>query len=156
MSKGSVHTNHSEERWGREESLKYYAECREMLWGLGQKFSSLVVQASVFATAVCAALVALGRDASLSWPQNLWVAGTAVLALVPFWWITWRYSLQAYELGEIMIKIEKEKFGMTVDDGALQRLRAKAPLFGHRWRGRIVYGYMVTLVVLILLTAAAQ
>jgi hypothetical protein len=139
--------------WTAKEWLDYYGECRDMLWGLGQKLSAIVVQASVFATATCGALIWLRRTGEVSGTLRLLLVASAGMAFLAFWWLAWRYFLQAKELGTLMRDVETDVFRLPEEHSALRILRSRASLFGHLSSPFVIHAYMAALGILVALVA---
>jgi hypothetical protein len=50
----------------------YYAECHKFVLYQSQKFTNLLSQASVFALAVCTAIVTIAENFTLDIPRTYW------------------------------------------------------------------------------------
>lgn len=132
--------------WRNEDWLNYYSACREFLLSLGAKFVMLMTQASVYASAACAAMLALHREFTGSeMPQEIYLvlSGPLVLPLVVYWYFLVRYFYQTRETGSLMKDVEASFLLLPPKLRLLTRLREvrTARLYGSRITVAFVWLY---------------
>jgi hypothetical protein len=144
---GTAPTN---DTWNSTHWLSYYSQCCGFLLALGQKFISLLTQASVFTTAVCAALIAL-RSSQPPAFVYIAVAVIACLPLLGFWHFIVRYRKQIEETGTLVRELEQNHFGHLTDGlRLLCRLRKKAPIYGLTPTTLLAKAYPAVLMLVVL------
>jgi hypothetical protein len=124
--------------WDKSDWLAYYSACREFLLALGAKFVMLLTQASVYASAACAAILALHHDftgTTASQPQIFVIlSGPLMLPLLVYWYFLVRYFYQTRETGSIMKGVEDTFSSVAPNLRLLGRLRTVglARIYGSR------------------------
>lgn len=132
----------------------YYAECHKFVLYQSQKFTNLLSQASVFALAVCTAIVTMAEKLHVGYPQNLLVALSAVIGLIAYGTMVVVSFLQTRVAGSEMARIEVSIFGFPADTGLLSGMRASsAAFFGRTWTLALVVVYLLALVALVITAA---
>lgn len=122
--------------WDQKDWLTYYAACREFLLALGAKFVMLMTQASVYASAACAAMLALHHEfasaATIRREIYVILSGPLILPLLVYWYFLVRYFYQTRETGSVMKDIEASFTSVESRLRLLGRLREKklARLYG--------------------------
>src|SRR5690349_1733823 len=93
--------------------LSYYSECRQYELVMGQKFTTLLGQASVFAFAAGTGILALADRLAVVSPGDLFFgAALAIsLGLLMYAAIILKYFLQIRFTGGIMLEIEEKILG---------------------------------------------
>jgi len=138
------------EKWTKREWLSYYSECRQFLLALGQKFVSLLAQASVFAFASCTVILAAREKLNIVFPRNLLLALPAIAGLALYIKITSAYSRQLKGIGRIMEEIETEHLVVPPELRLLQTLRRpEYAFFASPTSYRLVQVYYVALPLII-------
>jgi hypothetical protein len=137
--------------------LSYYSECRQYELVMGQKFTSLLGQASVFSFTAAAGIFTLAEKLKLGYPQNLWVALPSALGLFMYAVIIVKYFLQIRYIGGIMLKIEGEILGGQAEGfGIIHVLRnSRSAFYGKHWTLGLGLVYALILVLLPLLVVVA-
>jgi hypothetical protein len=109
-------------------------------------------QASVFALAVCTAIVTIAEKLHVYSPQNLFVACSALVGLVVYGTMVVVSFLQTRVAGSEMARLETEVFGLST--GLLSGMRgSSAAFFGRSWTLALVILYLVALMALVLAAA---
>ena len=130
----------------------YYSECHKFTLYQSQKFSNLLSQSSVFALAVCTAIVTMAEKLHVGYPENLFVACSAIVGLTAYGTMIVVSFLQTRVAGTEMARVETEVFGLRV--GLLSGMRASsAAFFGRTWTLVLVIIYLGALMALILTAA---
>jgi len=132
----------------------YYVECHKFGLYQGNKFTSLLSQASVFALAVCAAIVTAAEKLKVSYPQNWLIAGPALAGLCAYGSMIVVSFLQTRAAGSEMVRIERDGFGFPAGVGLLSRMRSSsAAFFGRTWTLYLVLGYLLAMMGLVIASA---
>jgi hypothetical protein len=124
--------------WDKSDWLVYYSACREFLLALGAKFVMLMTQASVYASAACAAMLALHHEfaGTNGTPAEIYVSlsGPLMLPLLVYWYFLVRYFYQTRETGSIMKGVEDTFTSVETNLRLLGRLRKVrlARIYGSR------------------------
>lgn len=140
----------SPENFREAEWLNYYSQVREFQASVAQKFVTLITQASIFATAVCAACATLHQ----SHPPDeayLAIAICTCLALSFYWFFIYRYFWQIRGCGDIMLGIEIQGLKLSPDYSILQKLRQP----GYAFYGTPQAKFFVSVYPLLLMLAVA-
>ncbi|HEV8428104.1 MAG TPA: hypothetical protein VGQ41_09415 [Pyrinomonadaceae bacterium] len=137
--------------------LAYYSECCKYELVMGQKFTGLLGQASVFSFTAAAGIFTLAERLNIRYPRNLWVALPSMLGLFMYAVIIVKYFLQIRYIGGIMLKAEKVILsGLVESHGIIHVLRnSRGGFYGRWWTLGLVLAYASILVLLPLLTVAA-
>ena len=141
----------------RKDWLAYYSECCKYELVMGQKFTSLLGQASVFSFTAAAGIFTLAERLKIGYPRNLWVALPSMLGLSMYAVIIVKYFLQIRYIGGIMLKVEEEILGGQVEShGVIHVLRnSSAGFYGRWWTFGLVLAYGLILVFLPLMIVRA-
>lgn len=132
----------------------YYAECHKFGLYQGNKFTSLLSQASVFALAVCTAIVTAAEKLKVSYPQNWLIAGPALAGLCAYGAMIVVSFLQTRAAGSEMVRIERDGFRFPSGVGLLSRMRSSsAAFFGRTWTLYLVVAYLLALAGLVIASA---
>ena len=130
----------------------YYAECHKFVLYQSQKFTNLMSQASVFALAVCTAIVTMAEKLHVAFPEDLFVACSALVGLAVYGTMVVVSFLQTRVAGSEMARVETEVFGLTT--GLLSGMRSSsAAFFGRPWTLVLVILYLVALMALVVAAA---
>jgi hypothetical protein len=141
----------------RKDWLAYYSECCKYELVMGQKFTGLLGQASVFSFTAAAGIFTLAERLKIGYPRNLWVALPSMLGLFMYAVIIVKYFLQIRYIGGIMLKVEKEIFGGQVESHGVIHVLRNSPggFYGRWWTFGLVLAYGFILVLLPLMTVMA-
>jgi hypothetical protein len=139
---------------GSVEWLAYYTECHKFLLYSSQKFTTLMVQASVFALAVCTAVVTMAERVHVGYPQNLVVVFPALVGLVVYSTMIVVSFLQTRAAGREMARIETDEFHFSAGAGLLATIRSSsAAFFGRTWTLAVVLLYLTALIIFVFAAA---
>lgn len=127
--------------------LTYYSECLKYELVMGQKFTTLLGQASLFSFTASAAIFTLAEKLNVRWPTNLWIAVLSMLGLFMYAVLADRYFLQIRRTGTLILDLEDRlRLGSY---GLLHALRSSPGVFyGRPWALVLVRVYLIALVVL--------
>lgn len=132
----------------------YYAECHKFVLYQSQKFTNLLSQSSVFALAVCTAIVTMAEKLHVGYPRNLLVASSALIGLIAYGTMVVVSFLQTRVAGSEMARIELSVFGFPPQTGLLAGMRASsAAFFGRTWTLALVVVYLLALIALVITAA---
>jgi hypothetical protein len=117
---------------------------------MGQKFTSLLGQASVFSFTAAAGIFTLADRLKVRYPHSLWVALPSVVGLAMYAVIIIKYFLQIRYTGGIMLKIEAGILaGEAKNLGLLHVLRdSPSAFYKQKWTFALVFLYALMLVFL--------
>ncbi len=130
--------------------LKYYSECRQYELVMGQKFTALVGQTSVFSFTTAAGFFTLAERLGAVYPRNLWLAVPSVVGLPMYAVLIVKYFLQIRHTDGIMFDIEAKMLGEHASTlGLIHVLRSPPTVFyGSQWTLALVCVYVLILVLL--------
>ncbi len=145
--------------WPAPQHITYYSECRNLLGALGQKLTSALANAGLFAAAICTAIVTIRERFGPQRFEDVLLVFAGVVGLGMYWRIVAKYFLQLRYIGEIMEELEKE-FPLPRIPEARPQLRLMTVLrhsdasFYRGWKSRAwVHGYCVALLLVVLAAA---
>ena len=140
----------------KDNALKYWSECRQYLVIMGQKYTGLLSQASVFSFAACTGVLALAEKLKVGFPKNLVIAAPCSLGLSLYLIIIVRYFHQIRTTGTIMLELETKFLGerLSLKLGLLHALRgSRGAFYGRPSSLAMTWTYGVVLVALPVVTA---
>jgi hypothetical protein len=117
---------------------------------MGQKFTTLLGQASVFSFAAATGIFTLADKLKVVSFHSLWVAIPSTVGLVMYAVITLKYFLQIRYTGGIMLDIEARLLGPEATRlGLIHILRnPRSAFYGTQWTFALVWLYALILILL--------